>query len=136
MAKYRFEASIEWVRGGGKEHLRLGTIPIEYYSPYLTWTVSSPLTRSDYCTDPVQLLSLERQITENGAFTLVLSRAHDAYRFSRNDWEMAAISLSTYDVKRQVQSITWGNPGRQLLWVVGGKRAVGHQYSGLSYYVP
>ncbi len=133
MGKYRFEASIEWVRGGGKEHWKQGKIPVALFSPYHKWP-NTPAARSDYCTHPFQLETMWALICINESFSIVLQHSFDDVKFFRADWEMALITLDSLEGKRNVYSFSCGNPGIPTWFHADNKKAVSYRYSGFDYY--
>lgn len=132
MGKYRFEAIVEWKKG--EEHAKNRNIPIEYFVAG-DGVNASPAMRSDYATDPAQLLFVEEVIDQNEAFTLVFP-VTQVSQFSRPNWEMTAIILGAFEGKRHVRSSAYAFPKRQMLVTDKGKQKMTFKYSIQGEYLP
>lgn len=109
MAKYRFEAQVQWNLGKKSERGR--DFPIDFFSPYQAWVGDKP-TRSDYCTNLSELSHLELLVLKNQVFTIVAPELIALYDLQVRlaTLKMEMIFLSTYDGERHISTISCYRP--------------------------
>jgi hypothetical protein len=106
MGRYSFDVTVLW--GRGKEMVKQGNIPIEYFAAGDGLNLMSP-RRSDRAAHLADLFVVEEAIDQQRRFSIVLSVVH-AMKFVRPHWELLGIRLVSYEGQRQVHSVEATRP--------------------------